>query len=64
MIGAIKKQAKDLSAELGRVDWPSKEKVLSSALTVVVVSSFVGVYLWAVDWVLSKGFAALWLKTR
>jgi preprotein translocase SecE subunit len=64
MIGAIKQQAKDLSAELNRVDWPSKDKVLSSAYTVVIVSVFVGVYLWSVDWVLSKGFAVLWMKTR
>ncbi|HEY3401119.1 MAG TPA: preprotein translocase subunit SecE [Geothrix sp.] len=64
MIGAIKQQARDLFAELDRVDWPSKEKVLSSAWTVVIVSVFVGVYLWSVDWVLSKAFAALWLKTR
>ncbi|MCM2250087.1 MAG: preprotein translocase subunit SecE [Geothrix sp.] len=64
MIGAIKQQARDLFAELDRVDWPSKEKVLTSAWTVVIVSVFVGVYLWSVDWVLSKGFAVLWLKTR
>jgi preprotein translocase SecE subunit len=64
VIGAIKQQARDLFAELDRVDWPSKEKVLSSAWTVVIVSVFVGVYLWSVDWVLSKAFAALWLKTR
>ena len=64
MIGAIKQQAKDLSAELNRVDWPSKEKVMSSAWTVVLISVFVGVYLWCVDWVLSKGFAVLWMKTR
>ena len=64
MIGAIKQQAKDLAAELNRVDWPSKEKVMSSAWTVVIVSVFVGVYLWSVDWVLSKGFAALWMKAR
>ena len=64
MIGAIKQQAKDLAAELNRVDWPSKEKVMSSAWTVVIVSVFVGVYLWSVDWVLSKGFAVLWMKTR
>ncbi|MDP1832922.1 MAG: preprotein translocase subunit SecE [Geothrix sp.] len=64
MIGAIKQQAKDLAAELNRVDWPSKEKVLASTWTVVVVSVFVGVYLWSVDWVLSKGFAFLWMKTR
>ena len=64
MIGAIKQQAKDLAAELNRVDWPTKEKVMTSDWTVVIVSVFVGVYLWSVDWVLSKGFAALWMKAR
>ncbi len=64
MIGAIKQQAKDLSAELSRVDWPTKEKVMTSAYTVVLVSAFVGVYLWSVDWVFTKGFAFFFLKTR
>lgn len=64
MIGAIKQQAKDLAAELNRVDWPSKEKVMTSAWTVVIISVFVGAYLWSADWVLSKGFAFFFLKTR
>jgi preprotein translocase subunit SecE len=64
VIGAIKQQARDLFAELDRVDWPSKEKVLSSTWTVVIVSVFTGVYLWAVDWVFAKGFAYFFLKTR
>lgn len=64
MIGAIKKQAKDLFAELDRVDWPSKDKVMTSAYTVVVVSIFVGVYLWAADWLFAKGFAYFFMKTR
>jgi preprotein translocase SecE subunit len=64
VIGAIKQQAKDLSAELSRVDWPTKEKVMTSAYTVVLVSAFVGVYLWSVDWVFTKGFAFFFLKTR
>jgi preprotein translocase SecE subunit len=64
VISAIKQQAKDLSAELNRVDWPSKEKVITSAWTVVIISLFVGAYLWSVDWVLSKGFAFFFLKTR
>lgn len=64
MIGAIKQQARDLFAELDRVDWPSKEKVLTSTYTVVIVSVFVGVFLWSVDWVFSKGFAYFFLKTR
>ncbi len=64
MIGAIKQQARDLFAELDRVDWPSKEKVLSSTYTVVIISVFVGAYLWAMDWIFSKGFAYFFLKTR
>ncbi|WP_243324053.1 MULTISPECIES: preprotein translocase subunit SecE [Geothrix] len=64
MIGAIKQQARDLFAELDRVDWPSKEKVLTSTYTVVIISVFVGAYLWAADWVFSKGFAYFFLKTR
>jgi preprotein translocase SecE subunit len=64
VIGAIKQQAKDLAAELNRVDWPSKEKVMTSAWTVAIISVFVGAYLWTVDWILSKGFAFFFLKTR
>jgi len=64
VIGAIKQQAKDLSAELSRVDWPSKEKVMTSAYTVVIVSVFVGIYLWGVDWVFDHSFAALWMRAR
>ncbi len=57
MIGAIKQQARDLKAELDRVDWPSRDKVLSTTWTVVVISLFVGAFLWAADWALAKGFA-------
>ncbi len=59
MIGTIKQQAKDLRDELKRVDWPSREKVLTSTWTVILVSAFVGVYLWSVDWVLARGFRFL-----
>jgi preprotein translocase SecE subunit len=64
VIGAIKQQAKDLAVELNRVDWPSKEKVMSSVWTVAIVSVFVGAYLWSADWIFSKGFAYFFLKTR
>ena len=59
VIGTIKQQARDLMAELDRVDWPSKDKVMSSTWIVVVISVFVGVFLWVADWILSKGFAYL-----
>ena len=53
MISTIKQQTRDLVTELNRVDWPSKEAVLKSAYAVSAVSVFVGVFLWASDWVIS-----------
>ena len=55
MISIIKQQAKELLAELNRVDWPSKDKVLSASYSVVAVSVFVGLFLWGADWVISWG---------
>jgi preprotein translocase subunit SecE len=49
LISLIKRQVKDLAAELGRVDWPTKDKVKSATISVVVVSLLVGVYLWGAD---------------
>ena len=40
MISTIKKQAKDLWAELDRVDWPGKDKVLGATSTVSVLRLF------------------------
>ena len=56
MITTFKQQAKDLFEELqDRVDWPSKDKVMSSTWTVVFVSLFVGIFLWAADRLISWG---------
>jgi len=55
LISIIKQQAKELPAELNRVDWPSKDKVLSASYSVVAVSVFVGLFLWGADWVISWG---------
>lgn len=49
MIAPIKQQAKDLFAELQRVDWPNREKVISSTTTVIVISVFMGLFLWMAD---------------
>jgi preprotein translocase subunit SecE len=59
LISAIKQQAKELIAELNRVDWPSKDKVLSASYSVVAVSVFVGLFLWGADWVISWGMTAI-----
>ena len=57
MFSNIKHQAKELAAELKRVDWPGKQKVLSAAYSVAIVSAFVGLYLYAADKVISWGMA-------
>jgi len=55
LITTIKQQTKDLLAELNRVDWPGKEKVMSSTGAVIVVSTFVGLFLWLADLAISWG---------
>lgn len=55
LISTIKKQAKDLWAELDRVDWPGKDKVLGATYAVVAVSMFVGFFLYGADWLISWG---------
>ncbi|MCE1227976.1 MAG: preprotein translocase subunit SecE [Firmicutes bacterium] len=57
MISNIKHQAQDLLAELKRVDWPSKSKVLSSTGAVVVVSAFVGLFLYLADLAITWGMS-------
>jgi preprotein translocase SecE subunit len=42
-------------AELHRVDWPSWNHVRKSATSVVVVSAFVGLFLFCADHVISWG---------
>ncbi len=57
MITTIKQQTKDLLAELNRVDWPTKEKVMSSTGAVVVVSLFVAVFLYTADRCITWGMS-------
>ena len=59
MISTVKHQVKDLWAELGRVDWPAWDKVRSASLSVVIVSVFVGLFLWGADWVITWGMALI-----
>jgi preprotein translocase SecE subunit len=59
LISTIKQQSKELLAELHRVDWPAKEKVRDAAVSVVVVSAFVGAFLALADVVISWGMKFL-----
>ncbi|MFM8622026.1 MAG: preprotein translocase subunit SecE [Holophagaceae bacterium] len=57
MISLIKKQTADFMEELSRVDWPSQSKVRSASWTVVTISVFVGLFLWGIDWIFSRGLS-------
>lgn len=45
--------------ELKKVTWPSREDVLRYSIAVIAMGVVVGVYFGLVDWILSKGLAAL-----
>jgi len=49
LISAIRRRTKDLAAELNRVDWPDRQKVLNSTYAVAAISAVVATYLWGAD---------------
>ena len=48
----------EVRAELGRVTWPTGREVRATTIVVIVISSIIGLYLYAVDIFLS------WLVAR
>ena len=49
----------DVRAELGRVTWPTRREVWATTIVVILVSLLFGVYLYAVDLILSAINAAI-----
>jgi len=52
----------EVRSELGRVTWPTRREVWATTVVVILVSMFFGLYLYAVDMVLSR-FVAWAFKT-
>ena len=48
----------EVRAELGRVTWPTRREVWATTIVVIIISIFIGLYLYAWDIVLS------WLVAR
>jgi preprotein translocase subunit SecE len=44
----------DVRAELGRVTWPTRREVWATTVVVILISALFGIYLYAVDLVLSS----------
>jgi preprotein translocase subunit SecE len=49
----------DVRAELSRVTWPTRREVWATTIVVILVSLFFGVYLYAVDLILSAVNASI-----
>jgi preprotein translocase subunit SecE len=52
----------DVRAELGRVTWPTRREVWATTVVVILVSVLFGLYLYAVDLVLS--WLQVWVFAR
>ena len=45
---------KDVRLELSKVVWPKREEVIKLTLTIIIISTIVGVYLGALDFGFTK----------
>ncbi len=52
-IGRARRFLSDVRAELGRVTWPTRREVWATTIVVILVSLLFGLYLYAVDLILS-----------
>ena len=51
--GRARRFLADVRAELGRVTWPTRREVWATTVVVILVSLLFGIYLYAVDLILS-----------
>jgi preprotein translocase subunit SecE len=50
---------KEVRAEMAKVSFPSRDEVVATTIVVVIASFIFGIFLFAADWVIAKGFG--WL---
>ena len=53
---------KEVKVELRKVSWPTKDQTKKFTIMVIAVSAVVGLYLGALDYILSKVIATLVVK--
>jgi preprotein translocase subunit SecE len=53
--GRSRRFLSEVRNEMGRVTWPSQKEVYATTIVVILFSVAMGVYLWLVDLVLTKG---------
>jgi preprotein translocase subunit SecE len=58
-LGRARRFLGDVRAELSRVTWPTRREVWATTIVVILVSLLFGLYLYAVDLILSAVNAAI-----
>ena len=53
------KFVREVKNEGSKVSWPTKREVWVACLMVIVITAFMSVFFFAVDWVISTGVKAL-----
>lgn len=51
--GRLRTNIDDISAELRKVTWPTREETRNLTIVVIAISATIGILLWAIDVVLS-----------
>lgn len=59
MIAKIKRVTEEVTAEMRKVAWPSKEHLLKSSQIVVVVTVIITIIVSVFDWIISTGINTL-----
>lgn len=52
--GRSRRFLSEVRNEMGRVTWPGRAEVYATTFVVILTSIFFGVYLWGVDFVLTR----------
>ncbi len=55
----IKKYIQQVTAELKKVSWPSKEQTINKTVLVIIVSTIVAIYIGGLDLILQEIMKAL-----
>ena len=59
MVQKIAQFLKEVQSEMGKVVWPTREELTSSTGIVLVISFAFAIFVFAFDFILSKGMASL-----
>lgn len=50
---------KDFKGEIKKIQWPGGKEVLKNSMVVIITVAFIGVCIFAIDWLLSEGLKLL-----